>query len=134
MTDRPLQERAGLNVGNQPGFLTFIQKAGVRDTVIPTSGTKVVVLEGVEDGHRTLSTLVADGNIIANATAQDYDATLWFEDDQGNQMEVGTALIPAAVPPGVGMNTLAAIELNESMFALAPGEKFLISVAPTVPP
>lgn len=130
MTDSQLKARAGLNVGNQPGFLTFIQKAGVQDTVIPTSGAKVVVLEGIEDGHRTLNTLVEEGNILANGTAQDYDYELFFEDDAGNQISVGTGIVSAAVPPGVGTTNVEVAELSESMFALAPGEKFLLSVSP----
>lgn len=58
MTDQNLERRAGLNVGNQPGYLTFIQKAGCKSFKMPTNDTKVVVLEGIENGHRSLYTQV----------------------------------------------------------------------------
>jgi hypothetical protein len=131
MANRPLQERAGLNVGNQPAYLTFVQKAGVKTTAIPTNGTKVVILEGIEDGHRSMYTQCVESSLLANGTLVGYDWTMWFEDDQGNQAPVGSGSVVAAIPPAVGQVDIEPSAVTESPFALAPGEKFLLSLAPT---
>lgn len=128
MTDRQLEHRAGLNVGNQPGFLTFIQKAGSRSVEIPLNGTKAVLVEGVESGFRTLQNL-EESSVLANTTPASYDWSIFFEDDEGNQMAVGSGTVAAGAMGGI-----RAVDLTESMFTLAPGEKFLLSVTLTPPP
>jgi len=134
MTDNELKVRAGLNVGNQPGFLTFVQKAGCKSTVVPTNGVKTTILEGVEGGHRSMYVqMEAPSALIVNGALADYDWTLWFEDDEGNQMAIDTGSVIAAVPPVVGVTSIMP-PLNEVLFALAPGEKFLLSCVPAVAP
>jgi hypothetical protein len=135
MANQPLEQRAGLNVGNQPGFLTFIQQAGCKSFVIPTNDTKVVILEGIEQGHRSIYTQVeGSSSAIFNPKAVSYDWNLWFEDDEGNQMIVGAGTVVSAVPPAVTADVISSGTLDESLFALAPGEKFLLAAHVTPVP
>ncbi len=127
MTDTELQVRAGLNVGNQPSYLTFIQKAGAHSVVVPPTGAKVVVLEGIEGGFRTSNVAAVESSLIANGSAQAYDWTSFFEDDEGNQLELDTGTVAAAVGSVPGLDVLAFFDA-ETLFCLAPGEKLLLSI------
>jgi hypothetical protein len=133
MTDQELQVRAGLNVGNQPSLLTFLQKGGCKNVVVPPSGTPVVVLEGIESGYRTNYVVAVDSSFIANGSAQAYDWTTLFEDDQGNRVELESGSVAAAVGSQPGIDILEFFDA-EIFFCLAPGEKLLLAMVPAESP
>ncbi len=125
MPDPQLESRAGLNIGNSPvAGLLYAAKVSSKSVEIPTNGSQVTLYEGVEGVLRVPATpggFFAALSLINASTSQSYDWTMFFIDDEGNQMEIESGSI------NEGLENVE-IELGEEgVFALCPGEKIVMS-------
>ena len=130
MANVPLQQRAGLNIGIEPGILPFIQYSGGREVEInPAIGAKTVILECPEGTARTPLTQAAEdaGGVIVNTTADTFYYEVWFRDADGNEAKVANVATRATgVDEFVANNSY----LDGTAFTLTPGEKiFILSVS-----
>ncbi len=126
MTDSNLQERAGLNVGNQPAGLTFLAKAHAASVDCP-SGQRVTLVAAVEGVLRCMGSAAGfTQGLLHNASTTDtYDYTIFFEDGQGNEMEIESG----SINPESTQEIESEIG-EEGLFPLCgSGEKFTIQIA-----
>jgi len=123
----PLQKRAGLNIGIEPGQYPFLQDAGGREVEInPTVGAKTVILECPQGIARTPLTQSADDTdgMIFNVSGADFHYEVWFRDVDGNEAKVADS---ATVGSGASVFFSAnSGYLDDTAFTLTPGEKLLI--------
>jgi len=134
MANVPLQKRAGLNIGIEPGAAPFLQYSGGREVEIsPAVGAKTVILECPEGIARTPLAQAAEdaGGVIVNTTTNTFDYEVWFRDADGNEAKIADVFSLAG--PGAGPFVANNSYLDETAFTLTPGEKiFILSVhAPT---
>jgi len=129
----PLQKRAGLNIGIEPGAAPFLQYSGGREVEInPAIGAKTVILECPEGIARTPLTQVAEaaggaGGVIVNTTTNTFAYEVWFRDADGNEAKIADVFSLAG--PGFDAFVANNSYLDETAFTLTPGEKiFILSV------
>ena len=130
----PLQRRAGLNIGIEPDFSVYLQDAGGKEKALNTPvGSETVILECPEGVARTPLSMGENSGVIANPTAIDFNYTVFFRDELGNDAAL------------TGVQTLAGNSndafvyhdgrLQDTSFTLTPGQKIVIkSVAAPPPP
>jgi hypothetical protein len=136
MVDKNIQARAGQNVGNQPGGMTFVAKSYNR-TVEVKPNTRVVLWEGIEGGLRVPGSLLSDadaGVLFNQDTVNGYNFTLYFVDDQGNSLPLDTGSIDPGTSTSVPANE--GLELGglnqEGVFALCAGERIEIQAVAAI--
>ena len=140
VVNKPLQRRAGRNIGIEPGFCTFMQDAGCPEIDVNTNiGAETVILEcpaGMARSPQRLGTVVGDNpnnnpnGFIVNRTADPVAYTVLFQDDQGNKLEIAGG--QTADPNDVSSFTYGLKGEKGGLglaIALNPGEKILLRIA-----
>lgn len=132
MENIPLQQRAGRNIGNEV-LPPFIHGAAMPEIAVNTNGM-TVLMEGQEKVLRTPSVRVVSGNFggIINQSSINYLATVYFVDNEGNEMAISEELdVGANDMTELNMGGDSALALALGLFlGLCPGEKIILRCAP----
>jgi hypothetical protein len=126
----PLEQRAGRNIGIEPTLaLAFAQGAGAPETDVNAAiGARTTILECPVGVARTpKGANVNEQGFLTNRSAVDYNYSVLFVDDLGNELEIRTDSVGAGLVAPFAYISSA----NGLALVLAPGEKIvLLSVAP----
>lgn len=135
--NRPLQARAGLNIGIEPDVGQFLQDCGGKEVLLSsTIGAETVLMECPPKTARTPIPLGGAQGIIFNTTAVEFFYVTYYRDVDGNEIP----LIDPTSPESVAANSADVFEvhdgrLDETGFTLTPGEKIILRrVAAPAPP
>jgi len=129
MANKPLQDRAGRNIGIENGPTPFVQALGSRTSEInPVIGSEVVILECPEDTVRSLQTFCEDNGMLFNKTANVVVVNVFFEDALGNRMYLDNQTVAGNDTDSFNYG------VENKLLILNPGEKIVLVTAPVPPP
>lgn len=132
MTDKNLQVRVGLNVGNEPSMGNFIDKAG-QTHVVMTGNAEVTLFEGIEENGRTALANSVLGHPVFGAFNSDV-GNVGSQSRFYNAFGESIAANVEAVIPGVSIITLNMLStLGTQPLVLVAGEKFTVKRVVSVP-
>jgi hypothetical protein len=141
MANKPLQSRAGRNVGIE-SLPVFLQAAGAPEVVIdnipaqPAVSAPVTLMEAVESALRTPFTRGEESGTIFNKDVSNVGVGVYFEDDQGNQMLIAAVLTLAGSVAPLNL-ALTGVDANPftpaKPLSLCHGEKLVARAATPAP-
>lgn len=136
VVNKQLQQRAGRNIGIEPGFCAFVQDSGCPEIDVNTAiNAETVILEcpvGMARSPQKLSQRpdAANNNgFIVNRTGLGVSYLVLFQDDQGNKLQIAGAV--TAGPDAASAFTYGLLgEINSlgDAIALNPGEKIILRI------
>lgn len=121
--NKPLQERAGRNIGIEPSSGVFLQSSGSNEVVVNTKlNSKTVAVSCPEGVRRTPNVAEDYGGIVFNNTNSSFYYQTYFRDSLGNE-----------VPMSTNVNEVPSKDTGEFMVSgvletlvLCPGEAIVI--------
>ena len=132
MTDKNLQVRVGLNVGNEPSMGNFVDKAG-QSHVVMRGNAEVTLFEGIEENGRTALAAGIAGHPVFWAFSSD-DGNVGSQSRFYNTFGESIAANVEAVSPGVSIITLNMLStLGTQPLVLVAGEKYTVKRVVSVP-
>lgn len=135
MADKPLQQRAGRNIGIEV-LPPYVQAAGSPEVpVVPGSngvlGSAAVLMEAVENALRTPFTRGEANAQVFNSEASDVGVGVTFDDGQGNRLTIAGVLVTTGTAaPFIFSDFSGACPFTSDLpLCLCDGEKLLVQAA-----